>query len=146
CTPQSRRFSEGAPEAYLWRQRSPGASARGTRTQNGCAMKITSVEAIPVHLPRDRDQSERTAGSPTPLDGQKGVYRWSTVFPALYSIDFETALVRITLDNGLVGWGEAQAPLAPEVACAIIDRLLAAVVRDGEFDGSLECIELLWDR
>ena len=99
-----------------------------------------------MHVPRDRDRAERTAGSPTPLDNQEGSYRWSTVFPALYSVDFETALVRVKLDDGTVGWGEAQAPLAPEVACTIIDLLLRPVVRGSEFDGSLESIESLWDR
>jgi L-alanine-DL-glutamate epimerase-like enolase superfamily enzyme len=31
---------------------------------------------------------------------------------ALYSVHFETALVRVTAEDGLAGWGEAQAPLA----------------------------------
>jgi D-galactarolactone cycloisomerase len=109
-------------------------------------LKVAAVDAIPVHIPRDREQAQRTAGSPTPLDGETGPYRWSTVFPALYSVDFETALVRVRLDDGTVGWGEAQAPLAPEVACTIIDLLLKPVVRGSEFDGSLESIEALWDR
>ena len=109
-------------------------------------MKISGIEAIPVHIPRDRDNAERTAGSPTPLGNQEGLYRWSTVFPALYAIDFETALVRVQLDDGKVGWGEAQAPLAPEVACTIVDLLLRPVVCGSEFDGSLECIESLWER
>jgi galactonate dehydratase len=109
-------------------------------------VKISGIEAIPVHIPRDRDNAERTAGSPTPLGNQEGLYRWSTVFPALYAIDFETALVRVQLDDGKVGWGEAQAPLAPEVACTIVDLLLRPVVCGSEFDGSLECIESLWER
>jgi hypothetical protein len=98
-----------------------------------------------VRIPRDREQAQRTAGSPTPLGKQEGQYRWSSVFPALYSVDFETALVRIALDDGTIGWGEAQAPLAPEVACAIIDRLLCPVLRGAEFDGTLECVATLWD-
>jgi galactonate dehydratase len=109
-------------------------------------MKIASIEAIPVRLPRDRAEAERTAGSPTPLRTQEGRYRWSSVFPTLYSLDFETALVRVTLDDGTVGWGEAQAPLAPEVACCIVNRLLSPVLAGEEFDGSLERIEALWDR
>jgi D-galactarolactone cycloisomerase len=109
-------------------------------------MRIASVEAIPVRLPRDRAEVERTAGSPTPLGNQAGRYRWSTVFPALYSVDFETALVRVTLDDGTVGWGEAQAPLAPEVACCIIDGLLRAVLVGEDFDGAIERIASLWDR
>jgi galactonate dehydratase len=112
----------------------------------GVALKISSIEAIPVRIPRDRERAQRTAGSPTPLDNRERQYRWSTVFPALYSIDFETALVRVTLDDGTIGWGEAQAPLAPEVACAIIDRLLCPVLRGAEFDGSIEDIASFWDR
>lgn len=109
-------------------------------------MKIADVEGIPVRLPRDRGPAEHTAGSPTPLHNKEGRYRWSTVFPALYSLDFETALVRVTLNDGTVGWGEAQAPLAPEVACCIIDRLLRPVLIGEDFDGSIDRIESLWDR
>ena len=109
-------------------------------------LKISTVEALPVRIPRDREQARSTAGSPTPLENHEGPYRWSSVFPALYSVDFETALVRVTLDDGTIGWGEAQAPLAPEVACAIIDRLLWPVLRGAEMDGSIECIAALWDR
>ncbi len=88
----------------------------------------------------------RTAGSPTPLVDGAGDYRWSAVFPVLYAVHFETALVKVTLDSGLTGWGEAQAPLAPEVACAIVDRLLNPVLMGAEFDGSLARIERLWDQ
>jgi D-galactarolactone cycloisomerase len=109
-------------------------------------MRIAGIDAIPVCIPRDRSEAVRTAGSPTPLRNQEGRYRWSTVFPTLYSLDFETALVRVTLDDGTVGWGEAQAPLAPDVACSIVDRLLRPVLIGEDFDGSLERIEFLWDR
>ena len=64
----------------------------------------------------------------------------------LYSTEFETALVRVELENGLVGWGEAQAPLAPEVACTIVDRLLRPALSGEEFDGTPERIAVLWDR
>src|SRR5258708_14947463 len=108
-------------------------------------MKISAIEAIPVRLPREREKAVRTAGSPTPLVDGAGNYRWSAVFPVLYAVHFETALVKVTLDNGFIGWGEAQAPLAPEVACAIIDRLLEPVLTGAEFDGSIARIERLWD-
>jgi D-galactarolactone cycloisomerase len=109
-------------------------------------MKITAIEAIPVRLPREREKAVRTAGSPTQLVDGSGDYRWSAVFPVLYAVHFETALVRVTLDNGLQGWGEAQAPLAPEVACTIIDRLLKPVLLGAEFDGCVAGIERLWDQ
>ena len=57
------------------------------------------------------------------------------------------ALVKyITLNHGIVGWGEAQAPLAPEVVCAIVDLLLNPVLLGEDFDGSLDRIEWLWQR
>ena len=109
-------------------------------------MRIAAVEAIPVRIPRERGAAVRTAGSPTPLEEGSGNYRFSSVFPTLYPVHFETALVKITLDGGLVGWGEAQAPLAPEVACTIIDLLLKPVLAGADFDGSLETIANYWER
>jgi D-galactarolactone cycloisomerase len=108
-------------------------------------MRIRSVTAIPVRLPRDVAGARGTAGSPTGLTGP-GDYRWSTAYPALYSVHFETALVRVELDNGLVGWGEAQAPLAPEVACTIVAHLLRPAIEGLEFDGSPARIAKLWER
>ncbi|MGH7486651.1 MAG: enolase C-terminal domain-like protein, partial [bacterium] len=109
-------------------------------------MKIVSIEAIPVRLPRSGQQAVGTAGSPTTVQAGSGQYRWSNTVPALYSLHFETALVKVCTDTGLVGWGEAQAPLAPEVACEIVRLLLRPVLEGREFDGSLEAIALCWDR
>ena len=109
-------------------------------------MKIAAVEAIPVRIPRERDKAVGSAGSPTRLEDGTGNYRWSSVFPVLYPVHFETALLKITLDSGLTGWGEAQAPLAPEVACSIVDLLLQPVLLGEDFDGSLDRIEWLWRR
>jgi galactonate dehydratase len=109
-------------------------------------MKIAAVEAIPVRIPREREKAVGSAGSPTALDYGVADYRWSPVVAALYSAHFETALIKITLDSGLVGWGESQAPLAPEVACAIVDLLLRPVLLSENFDGSLDRIEQLWQR
>ncbi|WP_329380102.1 mandelate racemase/muconate lactonizing enzyme family protein [Streptomyces sp. NBC_01716] len=43
---------------------------------------------------------------------------------SLYSAHMETVLVRVTTDEGAEGWGEALAPVGPEVVAAIIDRML----------------------
>lgn len=108
-------------------------------------MKIARITAMPVRLPRDLGAATGTAGSPTALAPGESDYRWSSVYPCLYSTQFETALVRVETDSGLVGWGEAQAPLAPEVACTIVERILAGVVAGQDFDGSPERIAGLWD-
>jgi galactonate dehydratase len=109
-------------------------------------MKLVQIESIPVRLERPRTASVGTAGSPTPLAESANWYRWSSTVRALYSIYFETALVKITADNGLVGWGEAQAPLAPEVACDIVRLLLSPVLLDAAFDGSEDAISDLWEQ
>lgn len=46
----------------------------------------------------------------------------------LYGIRVEACLTRLETDNGLVGWGEAQAPVAPEVAQAIVTKVFAPIV------------------
>jgi galactonate dehydratase len=79
------------------------------------------------------------------LKGQ-GSYRWSGAYPVLYSVHFETALIRVELENGLVGWGEAQAPLAPEVACTIVEQLLRPAVEGVDFEGGAAAIGALWER
>lgn len=48
---------------------------------------------------------------------------------SLYSSRFETLLVRVTAEDGTAGWGEALAPVAPEVPATIIDLLLAPAMR-----------------
>lgn len=50
-------------------------------------------------------------------------------YRSLYSSRYETMLVRVTAEDGTSGWGEALAPVAPEVPAAIVDRLLAPVLR-----------------
>lgn len=109
-------------------------------------MKISSIEAFQIRLPRDTERVAGSAGSPTRLEASRFDYRWSQTYPALYSINFETALVRVTTDEGLEGWGEAQAPLVPEAACAIVEKLLCAALADEEFSGSPERIRELWQR
>ena len=107
-------------------------------------MKIRSVEAFAVRVPRDIGAATGLAGSPTVLAGGKGDYRWSQTYPALYSTNFETALIKITMEAGMVGWGEAQAPLAPEVACTIVRLLLEPVLVGQEVHGTVSGIEQLW--
>jgi D-galactarolactone cycloisomerase len=50
-------------------------------------------------------------------------------YRSLYSSRYETLLVRVTAEDGTTGWGEALAPVAPEVPAMIVDRLLAPVLR-----------------
>jgi D-galactarolactone cycloisomerase len=108
-------------------------------------VKISKVEAFPAIVERDFDKAVGLAGSPNQLSGVTA-YRWSRDYPALYSTRLEGTLVRVTLDDGRIGWGECQAPLAPQVPAAIIEHILAPVMEGEAFDGSREEIKALYDR
>ena len=110
------------------------------------ADRIASIETFSVRLPRDAEAVRGTAGSPTQLSSGSFDYRWSETNGALYSVNFEAALVKVTLESGLIGWGESQAPLAPDVACLIIDQLLCPAIEGTGFDGSPERVTALRDR
>jgi len=58
-----------------------------------------------------------------------------------YARGFETTLVRLETDTGLVGWGEAKAPVAPRVAKAVVDDLL----RDLLLGADPRRVEPLWE-
>jgi D-galactarolactone cycloisomerase len=63
-------------------------------------------------------------------------------YRAVYSTHIETTLVRITTDDGLVGYGEAHAPIAPEVTATLITTLLAPLLL-GE---NPLAIDRLWEK
>ena len=107
-------------------------------------MKIRTVEAFAFQAERDLSPGTGTAGSPAPLKAAASHYRWAETYPVLYSTRFETALVRITLEDGTYGWGEAQAPVAPEVACAIIEQILKPVLEGQDFEPTPEGVSQLW--
>lgn len=83
-------------------------------------MKIAEVRAHPVRL---------DAGSPylgaLPPGASPSGYFTRPPWRSLYSSGFESVLVRIATDEGIVGWGEALAPVGPQVPAAIVERLLA---------------------
>jgi galactonate dehydratase len=109
-------------------------------------LKIARVEVFPIRMPRDLNRATGTAGSPSQLGEVAGAYRWSSTVPALYSEFIETSLVKVTLDDGMYGWGESQAPLAPRVSAVIIEDLLGPVIVGTEFDGLRTTIETIWSR
>jgi L-alanine-DL-glutamate epimerase-like enolase superfamily enzyme len=59
-----------------------------------------------------------------------------------YSQTIDTVVVKITTDDGLVGFGEAKAPVAPRVTKAVIDELLAGIVLGEDPRSHL----VLWER
>jgi D-galactarolactone cycloisomerase len=93
-------------------------------------MKITNVTAYAIKIPRDVTEARGTAGSPAPLQAGASDYRFAASYQTLYSTKIETALIKIETDAGLIGWGEAQSPVAPEVVCTIVRTILAPILMD----------------
>ena len=95
-------------------------------------MRITQVEAIPLRIKR-----EETYLGAMPKGADSGAYFLRPPYRALYSAYFETCFVKINTDEGGLGWGEALAPVAPEVVQQIVEQLLApALVGRDPLDGN----------
>ena len=78
-------------------------------------LKLAAAEAYLGRLP---DGSDVASG-----------YRVREPWRSLYSDRYETLLVKVTAEDGTTGWGEALAPVAPEVPAVIVDLLLAPILR-----------------
>ncbi|WP_129837712.1 mandelate racemase/muconate lactonizing enzyme family protein [Streptomyces sp. RFCAC02] len=77
---------------------------------------VLKLRAARAYLGRLEDGEELTA--------DRG-YVVRAPWRSLYSGRFETLLVRVRTDEGHTGWGEALAPVGPEIPAAVVDRLLA---------------------
>lgn len=84
-------------------------------------MQIVEVESFVLKLENDEAYLGALPDGTAVPDGYEVRPPWRS----LYSRRFETLLVKVTADNGVAGWGEALAPVAPEVPAAVVDLLLA---------------------
>ncbi|OLF06801.1 mandelate racemase [Actinophytocola xinjiangensis] len=82
-------------------------------------MIIERVETFPVKV---RAREAYLGGTP------ESGYHVRPPWRSLYSDRYETLLVRLVTADGTEGWGEALAPVGPEVPAAVVDRLLAPVL------------------
>ncbi|MPY88734.1 MAG: mandelate racemase/muconate lactonizing enzyme family protein [Luteitalea sp.] len=111
-------------------------------------MKITNVEAFAVQAqPVDKKAywGSRAWGANRPAQRMTEI---SSEYPPpqrrrpIYSQTIDTVLVRVTTDEGLIGYGEAKAPVAPQATKLIIDLLLKDVVMGHD----PRDITVLWER
>lgn len=88
-------------------------------------MRITSISAYTIKA----DVRYELAGGATAKGQLPGSdYLQFAPYPQLYSQRSEAMLVRVETDEGIVGWGEAQAPIAPEVAQSIVRNVVGPAV------------------
>ena len=84
-------------------------------------MKVEQIDVYIVQF----DQHYKVAGhsgAPGRLPGTD--YYIEPQWTHAYSRVVEACLVKVTASGGLFGWGEVQAPLTPQTACALITTLL----------------------
>lgn len=96
--------------------------------------KSNVIESIECHVIKIGDRD----------DGQT-YYPGTDYYPTdvcVYSSKFEQTLVKVNTTSGLVGWGEVQAPVVPEVSMKLIEKLLGPMVL-GEDPRD---VEEIWDR
>ena len=133
-------------------------------------MKIVSVETFPIQAPpaagpaywgartwgkTDHKEAKNEVSSPqySPQSRrQNATLEEGNVYPSLYpplarrlyaySQTIDTLLVKVRTEDGVVGWGEAKAPVAPRVAAAIVEDLLVPVVVGSRLDE----ISVTWER
>jgi D-galactarolactone cycloisomerase len=101
-------------------------------------MKIARIEALVLRAPYGELEPYWAHGFWG--EAARGGHRAPVVTPAqvadmtlwryraAYAPAVETTVVRVTTDDGLVGYGEAHAPIVPEVTATIITSLLAPLV------------------
>ncbi|MDA1279096.1 MAG: hypothetical protein O3B95_03520 [Chloroflexi bacterium] len=66
---------------------------------------------------------------------------WQTV----YARYIETPLVIVTLSDGSVGWGEANAGIGPEVVCLIVTELIGQMIEGQEYENPAALWDFLYD-
>lgn len=108
-------------------------------------MRIIAIEA---HVLSTRNQSDKAYEDTAGLKFPGEIYSDDVIgcsdqrHLCVYPSDRSTVLVKVVAANGLIGIGEAHAPVAPRVVCTIIEDLLAPLLI-GE---DARQIGLLWER
>ncbi|TLS48998.1 mandelate racemase/muconate lactonizing enzyme family protein [Paenibacillus antri] len=83
-------------------------------------MNITAIEVFPLKIRNEPVYLGDSRG----LDPARDYYI-RPEYRSIYSRNLETLLVKIEADDGSHGWGEALAPVGPEVTGEIVERLLS---------------------
>ena len=86
-------------------------------------MKIEKIEVFPLKIRKQHVYLGNSKGLDTPYD-----YYLRPEYRCPYSKNMETLIVKVSTDEGLYGWGEALAPVIPDVSGKIIKELFTPVL------------------
>jgi L-alanine-DL-glutamate epimerase-like enolase superfamily enzyme len=107
------------------------------------SLRIASIEAF--LLVGDKDYAGEaglaTPDAAPPRPG-RALAEIGDLHICVYPSQAQTCLVKITASNGVVGWGEAHAPLGPRATCAVVLDVFAPLL----IDADPFAIERHWER
>ncbi|AQS56959.1 mandelate racemase/muconate lactonizing enzyme family protein [Novibacillus thermophilus] len=114
-------------------------------------MKITKVETYAIQAENTGEQEywgKRSWVTEQKKNQSKVVVPEGLEYPpkwrmrASYSDTIDTCIVKVQTNEGIIGWGEAKAPVAPKVVKTIIDELLTPIILNRDpFE-----TEVLWEK
>ena len=90
-------------------------------------MKITKVTPVVIKVPKEDSFGGVGVENKKKLAARFD-YAQQTGWRGLYSRQTESTLVKIETDEGIIGYGEGQAPLGPEVTASVIEKLLKPIL------------------
>ena len=100
---------------------------------------IQSIESI--HLAFKNTASYWESYRSNEGDRQTDRFEFKQGWQTVYARYIETPMVKVTLSDGTVGWGEANSGIGPEIVCMIVNDLLAQMINGQEFESPAA----LWD-
>jgi L-alanine-DL-glutamate epimerase-like enolase superfamily enzyme len=109
-------------------------------------VKITAIQAIPIRGTRDYVTSaglktpESKAAPPKTRALTSGYASRRHV--CAYPRGYQTTLVRVYTDAGIIGIGEAHSPLAPQVSATIVEHVLAPAL----IGQDPRAVDVLWEK
>jgi len=88
-------------------------------------MKITTITAYAI---KSRTRYQMAGQSKPTRQLPNSDYFQYPPYPQLYSHHTEALIVRVETDEGIVGWGEGQVPVGPEVLQKIVERVIGPAI------------------
>ncbi len=107
------------------------------------AFRIRDVRSVRVRAPGPDYWRGSLKTSPDARPTSR--FQFSPPWRTVYAREVESALVRVELEDGTVGWGEATCPIAPEVICTLVNGFIAELVRDQPFESPAALVDMLYD-
>jgi len=106
------------------------------------SFKITNLKAFNVSLGNESSYWENYKKNQNQLKTKRFTLKegWQTI----YSNNVNSVIIRCELDDGSVGWGEPNTPIAPEVVAILINDVLSEVISLREFGTIQEVSEFIY--